>query len=72
MGRIVSRAGPGLAAGQRWYRCSCCGLERAGLDAHVVCVCGFEFNGRHHLAMRCQANTNKTPEWPSEIVAMQA
>jgi hypothetical protein len=74
LGRVVSQAivGPtGIGGPLRLYRCSCCGTEAVGGSAAVICACGFRFNGRHHLAIRCQANPNKTPESSAEFVALQ-
>lgn len=56
---------------RRVYRCSNCGIEREGPDERVICCCGLKLRGRIDAGLRCQPNENKSPEFPSEIVALQ-
>jgi DNA-directed RNA polymerase subunit RPC12/RpoP len=76
MGRILERpllAGEGIAPGrERVYRCADCGLERDGFSPAVLCTCGLKLKGRHNLGLRCEANLERTPEFPAEIIARQA
>lgn len=52
------------------YRCSNCGVEREGTDSRVICTCGMKLRKSVDAGIRCVENTDKSPEWPSEIVAM--
>lgn len=73
-GRILSQPAATTGVGRQSltrYRCSECGAEKAGTSAAVVCACGFQFNGRHHLRLKCQPNANKSTFHPAEYVATQ-
>lgn len=76
MGRILERAlldVPGQPPGrERVYRCACCGAERDGYTPAVLCACGLALKGRHNLGLKCEPNAERTPEFPSEIIAKQA
>ena len=73
-GRILSRAiavtednpDPG-----RTFRCADCGVEKVGASSAVVCMCGFKIAGRKNLGARCEPNSERTPEFPAEIIARQ-
>lgn len=84
MGRVLRRhfpeddatqadlSAPGRSMARGWlYRCADCGVEMAGHAPSVICSCGFRVKGRS-LGMRCEPNANKSPEFPSEIIARQA
>lgn len=51
------------------YRCANCGVEREGRDSRVICSCGLRLLMGQTGLLRCERNTSKTPEFPSEIVA---
>lgn len=79
-GRVMSRAGD--VVGERIFRCSNCGTERAGRDASVMCCCGVTLRkaarsglktGGETLdaGIRCVTNPLKTELMPGEIVAME-
>lgn len=53
------------------YRCSNCGVEREGKDSRVICTCGLKLRNGVDAGVRCEVNNEKSPEWPSEIVASQ-
>ncbi len=75
MGRILERAllsGPGIAPGkERVYRCADCGVERDGVTPAVLCACGLKLKGRQ-LGLKCEPNSERSPEFPPEIIARQA
>lgn len=54
------------------FRCSNCGAQREGHDSRVICCCGLKVRKGADMGVRCQVNEDRTPEWPGEIVAMQA
>jgi hypothetical protein len=75
MGRVLSRALPDLGGAPtttRLYRCAECGIERVGHDSAIMCACGFKVNGRATIGLRCEPNPGKSPEFPAEIIAIQA
>ncbi|ATI15689.1 hypothetical protein [Bordetella phage vB_BbrM_PHB04] len=53
------------------FRCSNCGAEREGHDSRVICTCGLKLRTGIDAGVRCMVNADKSPEWPSEIVAEQ-
>lgn len=53
------------------FRCSNCGAEREGHDSRVICTCGLKLRTGIDAGVRCVVNKDKSPEWPSEIVAEQ-
>ena len=57
---------------KRTYRCSCCGIEADGRTEAAVCCCGIKLKTGVDAGIRCGPNTDKSPEFPSEIVATQA
>jgi DNA-directed RNA polymerase subunit RPC12/RpoP len=75
MGRILERPlldVAGMPAGrERVYRCADCGLEADGFTPAVLCTCGLKIKGRS-IGMHCEVNLERTPEFPSEIIARQA
>lgn len=73
-GRVLSRALPpidGEPNPLRVYRCADCGIEAQGHTAAVVCTCGFKVTGRK-IGLKCEPNSQKTAEFPAEIIARQA
>lgn len=54
------------------YRCSNCGLEREGGSETAICCCGIKLKTGTDAGIRCQKNPEKSPEFPSEIVAAEA
>lgn len=67
-GRLLSRE---TFDRRRIYRCSNCGAEREGSDSRVICCCGLKLRTGRDMGVRCVVNESKSPEFPSEIVAMQ-
>lgn len=67
-GRVLMREG---FDGQTVYRCSNCGVERDGVDERVICCCGLKLRTTVDAGIRCRVNENRSPEFPSEIVAVQ-
>lgn len=71
MGRLLSRDDGALRA----YRCSNCGatgggLTRSGTRMHpAICACAIRFGSRD-AGIRCIVNPKRTPEVPSEIIAV--
>lgn len=57
---------------RRIYRCSNCGIEAEGKTEAAVCCCGVKLKTGVDAGIRCIKNDAKSPEWPSEVVAMQA
>jgi hypothetical protein len=55
------------------HRCTNCGVEtRSEHDTvHALCACGIKLRSKKDAGIRCVANTNKCPEQPAEIVAVQ-
>lgn len=53
------------------YRCSNCGLEREGRTESAICCCGIKLKTGSDAGIRCQHNPEKSPEFPSEIVAAE-
>lgn len=68
-GRIVSQP----SGGGRLYHCTNCGAEAEGDSASVVCACGAKAHRKHagevDLHLRCRENENRTPAFPSVIIA---
>lgn len=54
------------------YRCSNCGVEREGQDERAICACGIKMKNNKDAGIRCCKNEARSPEWPGEIVALQA
>ncbi|MDO3527527.1 hypothetical protein ACNRBH_09150 [Ralstonia pseudosolanacearum] len=61
-GRVLAR--PGSTDESEVYRCSNCGVERAGESEAVICACSLP-------GVRCEVNDDVSPLWPGEIVAME-
>jgi len=57
---------------RKTYRCSNCGVEAPGTRESAVCCCGIKLKTGVDAGIRCQLNTERSPEWPSEVVAVQA
>lgn len=57
---------------RRIYRCSNCGAEAEGRTAAVVCSCGIKLKTNVDAGIRCQVHDTPTPEFPSQVVAVQA
>lgn len=57
---------------RRTYRCSNCGIQADGKSEATICTCGMTLKTGVDAGIRCQVNDNKSPEWPSEITAVQA
>ena len=57
---------------RRIYRCTNCGAEREGKTEAAVCCCGIKLKTGVDAGIRCQVNPDRSPEFPSEIVAAQA
>lgn len=72
MGRVLRRPFPEEEPKGWLYRCAECGVEMAGHAPSVICTCGFKVKGRTNLGLRCEPNTERTPEFPAEIIARQA
>lgn len=53
------------------YRCSNCGIEREGRSEAAICSCGIKLKTGVDAGIRCQVSENRTPEFPSEVVAVQ-
>lgn len=58
--RVLARP---LGEGRESFRCSNCGVERAGESEVVVCACGLP-------DARCEVNGSPTPLEPAEIIAV--
>lgn len=71
-GRVLQRALPASGGGERMFRCADCGVEGSGATPAVICTCGFRVKGRATMGLKCAQNTQKTPEFPAEIIARQA
>lgn len=56
---------------RRIFRCSNCGVEREGHDTRAICCCGLKLRTGIDAGVRCQVNEERSPEWPSEIIAEQ-
>lgn len=67
-GRVLRRS---EERGERLYRCSNCGLQRAGADARAICACGIKLRTGADAGIRCVENSQPTPECPALIVAEQ-
>ena len=57
---------------RRTYRCTNCGVEEEGRTEAAICCCGIKLKTGVDAGIRCQLNAEKSPEWPSEVVAVQA
>ena len=67
--RVLSRA---AGDRERVYRCSGCGVEKAGHAPSVICACGFRLQGKVKLGLKCEQNIKVSPEFPQEIIAIQS
>jgi len=56
---------------RRLYRCANCGVEREGRGETAICCCGIKLKGGRDAGIRCEVNAERTPEFPSEIIATQ-
>jgi len=56
---------------RKTYRCAGCGMEGIGSSESAICCCGIKLKTGVDAGIRCQANQDKTPEFPAEIVAVQ-
>ena len=54
------------------YRCAQCGAEQEGKGTVALCCCGIKLRGGKDAGVRCMVNGERSPEFPSEIVAAQA
>ncbi len=54
------------------YKCSNCGVERTGERESAICCCGTKLRYGKDMGIRCIPNPDVRPEFPSEIVAVQA
>jgi hypothetical protein len=54
------------------YRCAQCGVEREGKGTVSICCCGIKLKGGKDAGVRCTVNGERSPEFPSEIIAEQA
>lgn len=57
---------------KRTYRCANCGIESEGRTEAAICCCGIKLKTGIDAGIRCCVNEDKSPEFPSEIVASQA
>jgi hypothetical protein len=57
---------------RRIYRCANCGVEREGKSETAICCCGIKLKGGKDAGIRCEVNSDRTPEFPSEVIATQA
>ena len=57
---------------RRIYRCSGCGIEKEGRSEAAICACGIKLKTGVDAGIRCELNTNRSPEWPAEVTAAQA
>lgn len=57
---------------KKTFRCSNCGIEAEGRTEAAICSCGIKLKTGVDAGIRCGPNPDKTPEFPSEIVASQA
>ena len=57
---------------RRIYRCAGCGIEKEGRSEAAVCCCGIKLKTGVDAGIRCELNTNRSPEWPAEVTAAQA
>ncbi|AIV48348.1 hypothetical protein [Burkholderia pseudomallei] len=57
-------------AGVAIYRCSNCGIERAGAEPSAVCACGLLRPDGSDARVRCRSNYARTPEYPGEVEAV--
>lgn len=79
-GRIASRPADGDEdSHSRVYQCTNCGLEAEGAKASVVCACGTKVRkgGKASASfvdagLRCHANQEPSPAFPSQFVASYA
>jgi len=53
------------------YRCSNCGIEKEGRSEAAICACGMKLKSGVDAGIRCQAQEHPTPEFPSQVVAVQ-
>lgn len=53
------------------YRCSNCGIEKEGRSEAAICSCGMKLKNGVDAGIRCQAQEHPTPEFPSQVVAVQ-
>lgn len=71
-GRILrTSADENAPAGVHRYRCSNCGVEASARQVSSVCSCGLRLKSGKDAGIRCERNTEPTPEFPSEVVASQ-
>lgn len=71
-GRVLeAAAGDNWERGAHLYRCSNCGQEAIGRGAPTLCACGQRLKTGKDAGLRCEVNTDQSPEFPSEIVAGQ-
>ena len=57
---------------RRIYRCAGCGIEKEGRSEAAICSCGIKLKTGVDAGIRCELNTNRSPEWPAEVTAAQA
>lgn len=56
---------------KRVYRCSNCSIEKEGRSEAAICACGMKLKNGVDAGIRCQAQEHPTPEFPSQVVAVQ-
>lgn len=57
---------------RRVYRCAGCGVEAEGKSEAAICACGIRLKTGVDAGIRCQVQTEPTPEFPAQVVAAQA
>lgn len=67
-GRILKRATFGDIS---VHKCSNCGIEVINNDVRGLCCCGIKYRTGKDSGIRCQMNEQRTPEFPSEIIAAE-
>lgn len=56
---------------RKTYRCAGCGAEATGANEAAVCCCGIKLKTGVDAGIRCQVSTERTPEFPAEVTAVQ-
>lgn len=67
-GRVLVRT---TFENKKIYKCSNCDIEVEGSHEHALCCCGMKLRSNRDAGVRCQVNTNRTPENPAAVVAIQ-
>lgn len=53
------------------HLCANCGATGLDSSPRVICACGIRLKTGGNAGIRCQANANPSPEFPSLFVAVQ-